>query len=72
MTIMDKYPETLDDFLEEVQVMDPGMWENSEGPVGWYAVTNENGIIAYFGREADAYRFRLDYISQRLNPTAYS
>lgn len=34
----------------------------------WYAVVNEEGIIAYFGRENDAFRFRLDYINRKLNP----
>ena len=34
----------------------------------WYAVCNDNGIIAYFGKEVDAYRFRLDYINRILNP----
>ena len=33
----------------------------------WYGVANEEGIIAYFGRESDAFRFRLDYINQLLN-----
>lgn len=34
----------------------------------WYGVANEDGIIAYFGREEDAFRFRLDYINGLLNP----
>lgn len=58
----------LDDLLEDVSVLAPGMWDNETGPKGWYAVTNDDGIIAYFGREADAFRFRLDYINRKLNP----
>ena len=46
------------------------MWENEQTPTlgEWYAVCNDNGIIAYFGKEVDAYRFRLDYINRILNP----
>ena len=58
----------LDEWLEAVQVMAPYMWENEEGPVGWHAVVNDYGIIAYFFDEADAFRFRLDYINRQLNP----
>ena len=61
---------TIDELLEEVIVLPPGMWENdvSELLSDWYAVANEEGIIAYFGREEDAFRFRLDYINGLLNP----
>ena len=59
---------TLDDLLEDISVMEPHMWENDDGPKGWYAVCDERGIIAYFGDENDAYRFRLDLINRRLNP----
>ena len=34
---------------------------------GWYGVSNESGIIAYFGKEVDALRFRLDYINSIMN-----
>ena len=34
----------------------------------WYGVSNESGIIAYFGNETDALRFRLDYINSIMNP----
>lgn len=59
---------SLDDLLEEVGVLDPGLWENGLGPKDWFAVTSSDGIIAYFGKESDAYRFRLDYINRLLNP----
>lgn len=33
----------------------------------WYAVSNTHGIIAYFGNESDALRFRLGEINRELN-----
>jgi hypothetical protein len=57
----------LDDLLEIWSVIDPAQWENDAGPEGWFAVSNSNGIIAYFGTEADAYRFRLAEINRVLN-----
>lgn len=59
---------TLDDLLEVWAVHPPGMWENDDGPEGWYAVSNDDGIKAYFGEEVDAYRWRLDMINKELNP----
>jgi hypothetical protein len=61
---------SLEQWLEDVDVLPPGMWDNTEGPVGWHAVMTESdgGIIAYFSNEVDAYRFRLDYINRKLNP----
>ena len=49
--------------------MEPGLWENESSPhlKDWFAVSNNEGIIAYFGREDDAYMFRLDYINRILN-----
>ena len=59
----------LDNLLESVFVLDPDFWENDIGPKDWYAVgTEDDGIISYFMRESDAYRFRLDYINRQLNP----
>ena len=60
----------LDDLLDEISVMPPGHWENENTPLlgEWWAVTNHEGIIAYFGREVDAFRFRLSYINAILNP----
>ncbi len=60
---------TLDELLQVVSVMAPGSWENDAGPKDWYAVCNDDGIIAYFQDERAAYRFRLDYINGLLNPT---
>lgn len=59
----------IEDLLEEISVMEYGLWENDASDVlkGWYAVSNDEGIIAYFGREEDAYMFRLDYINRILN-----
>jgi len=57
------------ELLDKVHVDAPCMWENEDGPKGWYAVaTDDDGIIAYFFKEKDAFRFRLDYINKQLNP----
>lgn len=58
---------TLEMLLEVWAVMEPGLWENETGPKGWYAVSNDDGIVAYFGKEADAFRFRLAEINRELN-----
>lgn len=57
----------LGEFLEEISIHDPGMWENDDGPEGWWAVSDKSGIIAYFGEEAAAYHFRLTLINAKLN-----
>ena len=57
----------IEDLLEDISVLDEWKNETSEILKGWYAVTNEKGIIAYFGDETDAYMFRLDYINKILN-----
>jgi hypothetical protein len=59
---------SLDDLCEVWHVHEPGMWENDVGPKDWWAVSNEDGIKAYFGDEADAFRWRMDQISRELNP----
>ncbi len=62
-------PKHIDELLAYVTVDSPGMWENDFGPADWFAVsTGDLGIIAYFAIEADACRFRLDYINRILNP----
>ena len=58
----------LDELLDEVSVAAPDMWENDEGPKGWYAVITDDGIVAYFAEEVDALRYRLDLINRHLNP----
>jgi hypothetical protein len=60
----------LEDSLENVSVHAPGMWRNKHGPKDWYAVSTDDagGIIAHFKYENDAFRFRLDYINNRINP----
>ena len=68
-TVYFRKPMSLDDWLEYVQVDAPGMWENDKGPLEWYAVSDPDlGVIAYFAREVDAFRFRLDYINRQMNP----
>ena len=72
----------LEELLEEISVLPvEDMIDNFEGGTAndqkmhqlntllssWYAVATDLGIIAYFGSEVEAYRFRLDYINRILN-----
>ena len=59
----------LDDLLDEISVFHPGQWANEHSPTlgEWYAVCDEEGIRAYFGKEEDAFFFRLALINARLN-----
>lgn len=62
---------SLDQLLEEVDVLSPGMWYNelsSTEMSGWWVVCTAEGIVAYFCNENDANRFRLDYVNRILNP----
>ncbi len=61
----DSMLKNLDELLEEYLV--DFAWENDEGPKNWYAVSNNDGIIAYFGNEKDAFAFRLMKINFILN-----
>ena len=57
---------TLDELFEEISVLDE--WENqTTGLDGWFAVATDLGIIAYFGNDTEAYKFRLDYINRIVN-----
>ena len=58
---------TLEELLEDWSVLPPGTWENKSGPQDWYAVCNDDGIVAYFAKEQDAFIFRLDKINTELN-----
>lgn len=53
----------LDHLLEKWLVV----WETHGGPEGWYAVVNDDGIVAYFSNEKDACDFRLMKINMELN-----
>ena len=57
---------TLDEALEIWQVHAPGTWANTEWPIDWWAVSNDDGIVAYFRDEADALRFRLAEVNRSL------
>ena len=57
----------LDEALEAWRVIAPGAWENDSGPPEWYAVEGRDGIVAYFGSESDACRFRLAEVNRELN-----
>jgi len=58
---------TLDEMLDVWSVHDPGRYEGGECPKGWYPVSNNDGIVAYFAKEEDAFRFRLAEINRELN-----
>lgn len=61
----------LDYYLQEISVMDITIdsptGKHCPSLIGWFAVVNEDGIIAYFGEEKYAFKFRLDYINNKLN-----
>lgn len=63
----------LDDLLEVYSVGDVDEYHvetNGDGVkalLGWFWVCNDDGIYAYFGKEADAFRFRLAEINRRMN-----
>lgn len=61
----------LNELLNEITVIPYDGFRTNETSCikGWWAVANTNGIVAYFFRESDACRFRLDYINRLLNPT---
>jgi hypothetical protein len=59
---------TIEETLEKWQVIAPGQWENEDGPEDWWAVENDNGIVAFFGDEVDANRYRLWMVNRDLNP----
>ncbi|RDJ35733.1 MAG: hypothetical protein DWQ19_13020 [Crenarchaeota archaeon] len=56
----------LEQMLADVVVDPPDLVPND---LGWYGVSTGNeGTIAYFKKESDAFRFRLDLINLKLNP----
>ena len=56
----------LKEALDQWTVYDPGYWVG-DGPKCWYAVANNDGIVAYFEDVVDASRFRLAEINRALN-----
>jgi len=66
---MSEKKKTLEELLDDVSVLFPGDWENESTPTlgDWYAVVNDDGIIAYFGKKEHAFFFRLAYINALLN-----
>lgn len=57
----------LDQALRSVTVLEWGEWWNQTGPPDWYAVDVNGEIVAYFGNEEDAYRFRLAEVNRMVN-----
>ena len=61
--------DTLDTLLDEFDVQEVGDDDSfAEIPNGWFYVSNNDGVIAYFASESDANRFRLAEVNRRLNP----
>lgn len=60
-------PADLQTLAEEIAVHSPGMWENDTGPEGWWAVSDNDGIKAYFADEDAAFRWRIAEINRILN-----
>ncbi len=68
---------SLDELLNKYLVTDTANWgytntfmkneRRFEAPVEWYAVLDDDGIIAYFANEKDANAFRLMKINMELN-----
>lgn len=65
--------DALGELLEDIQVGAVDDYHNEvndkelTGLIGWYYVSNEEGVIAYFGKERQALHFRLSLINARLN-----
>jgi hypothetical protein len=59
---------SIDGALDAWSVLPPGDWENETGPTEWFAVAGPDGIVAYFGKEDDACRYRLAEVNRMLNP----
>lgn len=63
----------LDDLLETWLVDYCFQTGDEQAPEGWFAVNhNHFGVVAYFAKEVDALRFRLDCINHALNPSPWS
>lgn len=58
---------TIDDILEAIDVMPPGMWANPTGPEDWYSVVTDQGIVAYAADETLACKIRLWLVNDLLN-----
>ena len=56
------------DYALDVWRVEPQVERDDPSSVlGWYPVSNESGIVAYFGSEAAACRFRLVEVNRTLN-----
>ncbi len=41
-----------------IDVLDPLMWDNDDGPKNWFAITNDYGIFAYANNESLAFQIK--------------
>lgn len=58
----------LDELLQIWVVLGPDSSRDPRHVVGWWAVANQNGVLAYFHDRTDAHRWRLDMINRTLHP----
>jgi hypothetical protein len=61
---------SLDRELEKISVFEP--YEHGQDTPqsidDWWAVADDDGIIAYFNSESEAFRYRLNLVNRKLNP----
>lgn len=63
----------LGDGLTEISVMSPEDRDyapskaQARWPLGWWAVSDGDGVVAYFAHEVDAYAFRMMQINLLMN-----
>ena len=59
---------TIDELYEKWYVSPPGRWNFNGISIDFWSVGNtDEGILAFFKKEADAWRFRKDKIKRILN-----
>jgi len=61
----------LDELLQEICVGDVDEehadLNNIKGLIGWYYVSDLDGVNTYFSTEREAFHYRLDFINRILN-----
>ena len=59
----------VDDMDELIVVHLPGEWENEDGPLGWYAVSDSDGIFAYADNLQEAVKLTDHFIQTAIRET---
>lgn len=47
-----------DEWVGDIDVHPPGVWENAQGPDGWWAVSDDDGIRVYASTEDTAFAIK--------------